>query len=598
MYTSSSHSGGDDDGKSVSPQSRPVPYGAPPPVPKHVQEEHKQPPPPPQVPRGKISKYQLFDAATRERMDSAAKYSHNIAGFEDGTLKEIDKTNIEALLACMHEGSECLKNFHTALATFSNQQQTQCANFLKLFRKSKSRYAQMDTMPNFFYAISLIHTLLEETVKQSAEFAKFIQIGCLPMIEELETQCDEKYKEVYSMTKKQEKRLADCRAQAEKMRKASKSAAEKVVIARQRSEVQKSNQQLKSKQSGAGIGMIKKMGHGHSSAESTINDAYEAAREQEKKFKLAVSEYNKARTEYMQELNLGKHEIINMEHFRVDSILSVFQKIVYHQQDGHAAVDNNDDTENGKKNAKSKVYQLQADIMKHTERMTAKDVISKFIHNNIETYGEWKIPEPLEATMDMEYRDMFHSIEDAMSITLEINPHVKIPLIVPLLCERIKDLNGFQTEGIFRKSPSKAEMQRMKARLQSKNFMLDSNEVHVYSGLLKEWLRGLDDLIIPKRYYDYCVSMAKENKLKAQQFEVFYSQLPSVNRETLKYLVNFLKDLLDPQCQKHTKMDLENLAIVFGPTLLMPANELEPLVALQNAKAEKQFVISLIQNAM
>ncbi len=88
----------------------------------------------------------------------------------------------------MHEGSECLKHFHQALTTFAKQQQTQFATFLKLFKKSKSRYAQLDIIQIFFYCIQLIHTLLEETVKQSAEFAKFIQMSCLPMISELETQ--------------------------------------------------------------------------------------------------------------------------------------------------------------------------------------------------------------------------------------------------------------------------------------------------------------------------------------------------------------------------------------------------------------------------
>ena len=62
-------------------------------------------------------------------------------------------------------------------------------------------------MPNFFYCTQLIHTLLEETVKQSAEFAKFIQISCLAMISELEKQCNDKYKEIYHTTKAEDKKL-------------------------------------------------------------------------------------------------------------------------------------------------------------------------------------------------------------------------------------------------------------------------------------------------------------------------------------------------------------------------------------------------------
>merc|ERR1712190_327435 len=127
----------------------------------------------------------------------------------------------------LHEGSECLKSFKNALEKFAKQQQTACATFLKIFKKSKKRYAQMDQMPNFFGAISLVHELFEETVKQSAEFAKFIQLQCLPMIKSLDNQCDHKYKQIYNAKKDQDKKLNDLQADVNKYRKASKSAAEK-----------------------------------------------------------------------------------------------------------------------------------------------------------------------------------------------------------------------------------------------------------------------------------------------------------------------------------------------------------------------------------
>jgi len=303
-----------------------------------------------------------------------------------------------------------------------------------------------------------------------------------------------------------------------------------------------------------------------------------------KLFKSKMNEYNALRLQYIKKRNSEKHDIINMEHFRVESMLAVFQKIIKHQR-----------TQTEEESA---LQQLQNDIVSHTELITAKEVISNFVHFNVEQHGEWKPPKEIQGGLDIEYRDMFHSIEDAMSITLDINPNGKVPLILPLLCQRIRDLDGFKTEGIFRKSPNKQRMIEIKKRLQGKNFQLkDEDDVHIFAALLKEWLRGLTDLIIPKTYYDYCCSMAMENKLNRQQFEVFYSQLPGANRETLKYLIKFLKDLLQQKYQEHTKMNIENIAIVFGPTLLMPPHQLEPEVALKNAKSEKEFVISLIENS-
>merc|ERR1712130_76392 len=185
---------------------------------------HKKPPPPPSI----------KNMMMKDEEDEHRKYGKNVAGFNEATLDKIDSANIESLLECMHEGSECLRHFENALTVFAKQQQTQCANFLKLFKKSKSRYAQMDTMPSFFSAISLIHSLLEETVKQSAEFAKFIQIHCLPMIHELEVQCDDKYKEIEHVKKTEDKRLSDIKVETEKLHKSTRAAAQKVVIHRAR----------------------------------------------------------------------------------------------------------------------------------------------------------------------------------------------------------------------------------------------------------------------------------------------------------------------------------------------------------------------------
>jgi len=140
-------------------------------------------------------------------------------------------------------------------------------------------------------------------------------------------------------------------------------------------------------------------------------------------------------------------------------------------------------------------------------------------------------------------------------------------------------------------------MLRIKERISNKNFQLPEKDPHVYAALLKDWLRGLQDFLIPKRYYGYCCDLAKEHKLGEQQFEVFFSQMPQVNRSTLKYLILFLRELLEKENQKYTKMNLENIAIVFGPTLLMPDHELEPQVAMMNAKFEKEFVMSLITEA-
>ena len=206
------------------------------------------------------------------------------------------------------------------------------------------------------------------------------------------------------------------------LRKASKNAGEKVIIAREKKSVhQQSAKSTKNSQ------LLQK-------DEASIQSTYVMAKNKELAFKQRVIEFEDVRRSYIENRNLGKQDIIDMEHFRVGTMLSVVQKIINKQQSVYPSV-----------NFQNKVFTLQNDIRNKTATMNAKDVILQFIESNVETFGQWVEPEPIKALLEVEYRDMFYSIEDAMEITHDINPQARIPMLVPLLCQKIKDLNGFRT---------------------------------------------------------------------------------------------------------------------------------------------------------
>ena len=103
------------------------------------------------------------------------------------------------------------------------------------------------------------------------------------------------------------------------------------------------------------------------------------------------------------------------------------------------------------------------------------------------------------------------------------------------------------------------------------------------------------DSLIPQTHYDMAISMAKGKggEINGESLEVFLSQLPEVNRETIKYLVAFLKDLIEEKRVAKTRMNLENVAIVFAPTIMKcPGTDAKMLLA--NSRHEKSFVIALI----
>lgn len=446
-------------------------------------------------------------------------------------------------------------------------------------------------MPNFTFAMELIHNLLEETLRQQQDFSIFIQNTCLPIISSLNKKCKEKYTEVNYDTKKMAKILMNSQTTVNSIDKKAQTAAEKAVIARQKSEVMyKPPPSSSTQRLGKLSTLTSKLSTSHNSL--SVEESYLNAQQSEKKLKITIAKYNQHRSNFIDSRINGQKEIISTELYRIQSMIGIFQSLVLKQQEITGGGENN--------NSNNKLSIIQKDILLHTTTMNAEHIVQSFINEMLETHGHWDAPKVKHAVLNVDYRDMFHSISDAMNITLEINPKAKIPLIIPLLCSKIKDLNGFQTEGIFRLSPRKTDIMQMKKRIQVKNFLMDEMNVHVYSVLLKQWMRDLQDLVIPMIYYEYCIDMAMKQKLDAEHFEVFLSQLPSVNREIVKYLVCFLRELISPENVECTKMNLENISIVFGPTLLRPDPELdiEPQQQMINSKYEKEFVVSLIQNSV
>jgi hypothetical protein len=198
-----------------------------------------------------------------------------------------------------------------------------------------------------------------------------------------------------------------------------------------------------------------------------------------------------------------------------------------------------------------------------------------------------------------DYQNAFYALEDAMAITLKLDAAHKpesVPLMMISLTRKVEELDGFRTEGIFRISAAATDLDRLRAELKRHNYkFVDTlRDPHLPAGMLKDWLRNLNDSLIPTSHYDMAISMAqKPASLTPEALEVFLSQLPIVNRETIRYLCKFLQRLIDERNQPHTKMNVENISIVFAPTILKCPHD-DPSVMMLNSKFEKDFTVQLI----
>ncbi|XP_034417835.1 N-chimaerin isoform X4 [Cyclopterus lumpus] len=97
---------------------------------------------------------------------------------------------------------------------------------------------------------------------------------------------------------------------------------------------------------------------------------------------------------------------------------------------------------------------------------------------------------------------------------------------------------------------------------------------------------------------DMCIREIESRELtdpekKLEAFSEALALLPSSHSETLKYLMAHLKRVT--QNEKFNLMNAENLAIIFGPTLMRAPN-LDAMTSLNDIRHQRQVVEVLIKN--
>lgn len=131
------------------------------------------------------------------------------------------------------------------------------------------------------------------------------------------------------------------------------------------------------------------------------------------------------------------------------------------------------------------------------------------------------------------------------------------------------------SEGIYRKAGSTSNIQKLTTALRKDAFSVqitrsEYNE-HDVSSALKRFFRDLPEPLMGKLAVSFLsVSEMKSQSEKIQAYKELLQRLPTVEYQTLKKLLAHLYFI---QTQREiNKMKAENLAMVFGPTLMQPNN--------------------------
>nr|XP_061799328.1 N-chimaerin-like isoform X3 [Nerophis lumbriciformis] len=159
---------------------------------------------------------------------------------------------------------------------------------------------------------------------------------------------------------------------------------------------------------------------------------------------------------------------------------------------------------------------------------------------------------------------------------------------------------GLKSEGLYRISGFSDSVEEVKMAFDKAGEKTDISvkayeDINIITGALKLYLRDLPVPVISYNAYPRFIEAAKltDPDKKLEAFREALAMLPLSHNETLKYLMAHLKRVT--QNEKYNLMNAENLAIVFGPTL-MRTPDLDAMTALNDIRYQRQVVEVLIKN--
>ncbi|XP_012727158.2 rho GTPase-activating protein 27 isoform X1 [Fundulus heteroclitus] len=143
-------------------------------------------------------------------------------------------------------------------------------------------------------------------------------------------------------------------------------------------------------------------------------------------------------------------------------------------------------------------------------------------------------------------------------------------------CINAVERRGLDIDGLYRVSGNLAVIQKLRFKADHEELDLEDGQwedVHVITGALKLFFRELPEPLFPFSHFNNFISairISDYNSKLSHMYDLVRS-LPPPNHDTMKLLFGHLHRVI--QCGEDNRMTVQNVAIVFGPTLLRPETE-------------------------
>ncbi|TFY53332.1 hypothetical protein EVJ58_g9509 [Rhodofomes roseus] len=149
---------------------------------------------------------------------------------------------------------------------------------------------------------------------------------------------------------------------------------------------------------------------------------------------------------------------------------------------------------------------------------------------------------------------------------------VDVPSIMVKCCEAIEKY-GLKSQGVYRIGGTMTKVAKLKERLDrdldSVNLDAEewSSDISNVTSVLKMWLRELPDPLLTIHLHGAFLEASRNDNERLRHIRLHerVNDLPDPNYSTLKYFMGHLHKIVEHEAEN--AMSVQNLAIVFGPTL-------------------------------
>lgn len=119
-------------------------------------------------------------------------------------------------------------------------------------------------------------------------------------------------------------------------------------------------------------------------------------------------------------------------------------------------------------------------------------------------------------------------------------------------------------------------------------------EVHSICAVVKSYIRNLEEPVYTSACYENLITLSqeKDDSKRIFGYRKLHETLDDAHRATLVYIMNHLRRVADHAIEN--KMQIKNIAIVFGPTLISPGGE-STMASLGDMKHQCKIVEDLVR---